>query len=252
MIHSVITLGERMEHYQEDDLTRVKELLRRTGEFIAYFELAESKMMEWQQEIEHQAAHLQIQAQKLEKELLSIHKLFSEAGTTNFRLTAEKALAQGESNLKNIERSCNQFAQNFQQQQEKLKVLTDQSLEKIERHNKQAMNSIATQLSKYDVQHFHRIASESCDHIERVANDAVGKSNKLLKMFQFRSGLFTVLTTILTAFIIVLYLNDESPWEMHHQALNERQAGRLLLQVWPNLTLSEKAKILKHEVIQHG
>jgi len=84
--------------------------------------------------------------------------------------------------------------------------------------------------------------------VERVANDAVSKSNKLLSMFQLRLGLFAVLTTILTSFVIVLYLSDELPWEMHHQAMNERQAGKVLLNAWPKLTQEEKAKILNDDL----
>jgi len=236
-----------MEPYQEDDLVRVKELLQRSGEFIAYFELAETKMMEWRQEIEQQAGLLQSHTNTLQKELASVHELLLQTGTANFRITAEKALAQGEANLKNLERSCNQFTENFQQLQDKLKSLTDKSLEKIDHHTAETIQSIATQLSKYDAQHFHRIASESCDHVERVANDALSKSNKLLDRFQVRFGLFAVITTVLTAFIIVLYLSDEYPWEMHHQAMNERQAGRVLLEAWPSLTQIEKSKILNRE-----
>lgn len=55
-----------------------------------------------------------------------------------------------------------------------------------------------------------------------------------------------MLITILTAFIVVLYLNGELPWEMHHVAQNERQAGRMLLQVWPKLSQEEKTKILAY------
>lgn len=241
-----------MEHYQEDDLVRVKELMGRTGEFIAYFELAETKMMEWRQEIEQQASCLKLHTQKLNDELAAVHTLLSQTGTAHFRMTAEKALAQGEANLKSMERSSTLFTESFQQQQEKLNILTDKSLEKMEQYTTQAIHSIATQLSKYDVQHFHRIATESCDHVERAANDAVAKSNKLLHIFQFRFNLFTVITTVITAFIIVLYLSDEFPWEMHHRAMNERQAGKVLLQAWPNLTQVEKTKILRYETSHNG
>lgn len=241
-----------MEHYQEDDLVRVKELLQRTGEFIAYFELAETKMMDWRQEIEQQASRLELHNQTLHHELSAVHHLLSQAGTENFRATVEKALAQGEAHLKNMERCSALFAEQLQKQQEKLKALTDKSVEKLEQHTTEAMLSIASQLSKYDVQHFHRIATESCDHVERVANNAVTKSNKLLHLFQVRFNLFAVVTTVVTAFIIVLYLSDEFPWEMHHQAMNERQAGKVLLKAWPNLTQLEKAKILSHEVTPNG
>ena len=34
-----------MEHREDKDLARIKEFLRHTGEFIAYFELAETKII---------------------------------------------------------------------------------------------------------------------------------------------------------------------------------------------------------------
>lgn len=241
-----------MEHYQDDDLVRVKELLRHTGEFIAYFELAETKMMEWREEIEQQNDRLLQYTQTLQNELAAFNELLSQSGVTQFRVTAEKALAQGEANLHTLERSCNHFTQNFQQNQEKFNILTEQCIDKIEKYSSKASQTISSQLSKYDVHQFHRIASESCDHVERVANDAVNKSNKLLSMFQLKLGLFTVFTTILTAFVIALYLSDELPWEMHQQAMNERQAGKVLLQAWPNLSQEEKAKILNDEGLRHG
>ena len=67
-----------------------------------------------------------------------------------------------------------------------------------------------------------------------------------------RFSLVAVFTTVLTAFVILLYLNGELPWEMHHKAINERHAGKVLLQAWPNLTLEEKTKILNDDNLQHG
>lgn len=241
-----------MECYQDDDLTRVKELLRHTGEFIAYFELAETKMMEWRDEIGKQSFILQQQTKILNEELILINKLLSQTGITQFHNIAHKTLIQGQTNLELLENSCNQFTKNFLHQQEQLSKLTEICVNKIEKHTTQIGQSIANQLAKYDAHQFHRIASESCDHVERVANNAVKKSHKILSIIQLRLGLFATFITILTAFIMVLYLSDELPWEMHYHALSERQAGQVLLQAWPNLSQKEKAKILNHDGANHG
>ncbi|MDP3269616.1 MAG: hypothetical protein Q8M40_11315 [Legionella sp.] len=230
-----------MEHSQENDLARIHDLLSHTSEFIAYFELAETKMIEWR-------ADIMQQTEVFKNEMLAINKILSAAGTTNFRQITERALNQGEKNLELLERNSNQFMHSIQNQQEHLRQLTEKCIRNIEQHSAHASSLIAAQLAKYDVHQFHRIATESCDHVERVANDAVSKSNKFLSMFQLRLGLFAVLTTILTSFVIVLYLSDELPWEMHHQAMNERQAGKVLLNAWPKLTQEEKAKILKDDL----
>jgi hypothetical protein len=134
----------------------------------------------------------------------------------------------------------------LQQQQESISLLTDKSLAQINQHRDQLIQHLHKQLSPYAPDQFQRIAHESCELVKQSANDAVNKSNKLLHSFQLRFNFFAVLITILTAFIVVLYLNGELPWEMHHVAKNERQAGRMLLQVWPKLSQEEKTKILTY------
>lgn len=240
------------QHSHDDDLNRIKELLRHTGEFIAYFELAETKMLDWRIEIEQQAARLGQQAHTLHNELSSVSELLSEAGTSRFRVLAEKALSQGEMHLHLLERKCEQLTLNVQQHQERLSSLTENCLEKIDKHVTQATQNIANQLSKYDVHQFNRIASESCDHVEQAAQDAIYKSHKLLNNFHWKSSFFAIVLTVLTTFIIVLYLSDELPWEIHEQAMNERQAGKVLLQAWPNLSQEEKTKILNDERFKNG
>ncbi len=178
-----------MEHFQEEDLTRIKSLLQNTSEFIAYFELAEAKMGQWQQAIAQQSSHLQ-------------------------------------------------------QQLEEFKLLTGQSLTKLDEHEREVKQNISDYLSQYDLHQFQHVANESCEQVKKTAQDAISKSQKLLHTFQIRFNFFAVLTTILTAFIMVLYLNGELPWEMHHQAKNEREAGKVLLQIWPKLSQEEKNKIL--------
>lgn len=180
-----------MGHDLEENWTRISELLPHISEFIAYFEVAETKMQEWRQDIEAQALRLE-------------------------------------------------------QQQALLKTLTERALIQIEQHRDQAIHNINRQLGQYDADMFQKVAYESCEQVQRAALDAVTKSNNLLKMFQIRLNFYAVFTTIITAFIIVLYLNGELPWEMHHKANNERQAGKVLLQAWPKLSKEEKNKILSY------
>lgn len=236
-----------MEQMKEEDLKRIKQLLEKTGEFVAYLELADTKMMEWKQDIDHHAIELNTIAKSLNEEFNTLKELLNQTGVSTFRLMVEKALVHNHAYLEKMDKSYIQFNQNIQLQQDKFKQLAQQCVEKIEHHSASAMQQVSTHLSRYDVHHFHRIANESCDHVERVAQNAVKKSSRLLQLFQLRFGIFTAITSIITAFIIVLYLSDELPWEMHRDALNERRAGQLLLKAWPNLSHNERTKILSHD-----
>ncbi len=227
-----------------DDALRVQTLLRHTAEFMAYFELVENNMMNWQEKMAQHAEQLQQHILRQNQELSKINQLLSAQGMSDFRNMAEKALTQGKAQMMTMERVSSQFLHNAQQQQEHLFVLREQCLEQISHHTTRSSELIAQHVAKYDAHQFHRIANESCDHVARVAQDTIAKSSKLLGIFQLRSGFFAVCLTIITAFVITLYLSDELPWEMHHQAMNERQAGKVLLQAWPKLTQEEKSKIL--------
>jgi len=234
-----------MDQFQEENLLRVQELLKPAGEFIAYFELAETKMMEWCNEIDQQSFFLQNQSHTISNQLQSMHDLLSNTG-------AENALKQQENSLKNLELSCKLFREELQLQQAQIKQLTQTAIEKIDHHSQVSLQNMTTLLAKYDVHQFHRIASESCDHVERTANHAVHKTNKLFKKFQLRLGIFLLFSTLLTSFSIALFLSDELPWEMHHQASKERQAGKLLLQAWSSLDQLEKNKILHSQATRNG
>lgn len=235
-----------------EDILHIQHLLRRTGEFIAYFERVEDKMASWQEAIEQQAAQISETKQSLYDELAAVNSMLQEIGLPNFRVLSEKIQNQGEIHLNILEQACRQFDSNLLEQLDKLDILTENCISKIEQHGLHTLQNMETQLAKYNVSQFHRIASESCYTVERAANDAISKSNQLLHRFRFRYGFFAVFMTFITAFVIVLYLNDELPWEMHHHAMNERQAGKVLMQAWPNLSKDEKEKILSNSGLKYG
>lgn len=241
-----------MEHVQDQDLTKIRELLRHAGEFIAYFELAETKMAEWRQDIEIQAQiqqqRAQQQLQQLHNELEALQEVLTQAGLARLRISAEQALKQGETHMALLQKTCQQLLKDSNHQQTELEKMVQQSLIRIEQHASLAITKIDSQLVEYDVQHFRRITNESCEHVEKAAQDAVIKSSHLLKTVQWRSAAFALLTTILTAFAIGLYVSNEMPWEIHQHAMNEREAGKALIKAWPTLSQQEKAKILSHEM----
>lgn len=241
-----------MEQDDKEDIAHIRDLLRHTSEFIAYFEVAEQKMEEWRAHLEEQTAHLEQQRRIINNELASINSTLSDAGVTRFRITAEHILLQGEAHLKALENNSLRFMQQLEEQQQQTQLVTKQCIEKIEQHTLTAMATLKEELAQYDTAQFHRIANESCDHVERIANAAVSKSKKLIGVFQLRYSLFAVFTTIITAFILGLYLSDEFPWETHHQAMNERHAGKILLDAWPHLSKEEKAKIVHDDRYKDG
>jgi hypothetical protein len=234
----------------DKDIDKLKELLRHTGEFIAYFELAESKMIAWRQDLERQS---QLQEQKTAQQLQALHseldalqEVLTQAGLARFRLRSEEALKQGEAHVVALTNAGQQLQADITIQYSEFKQLMTKNLAQLAEYTEQALLRIENQLAKYDVDHFHRIANESCELVEKVALSSMHKSAGLLRNFQWRSITLALITTLITSFAIGLYINNEMPWEIHKQAMNEREAGRALIKAWPSLSEEEQHKIINN------
>lgn len=233
---------------QEQELLRVKELLRHTGEFIAYFELVETKMIEWRTEIEEQARshqqHSQQELQNIRNELDALQEVLTHAGLARFRLAADKALQQGAEHLELLKHTSHDLLDKIALKHTAINDLIEKSLGRIDQHIEKGIQQIEQSLSQYDAKQFRLIAHESCDQVERVASKAVMQSSNLVNSFQWRVASVTLITSLITVLTFALYMNNELPWETHRHAVNERHAGKALMKAWPGLTEEEKNKIL--------
>ncbi|MDP1603481.1 MAG: hypothetical protein Q8M03_09480 [Legionella sp.] len=237
-----------MENLHDKDINKLKELLRHTGEFIAYFELAESKMIAWRQDIERQS---QLQEQKIAQQLQTLHseldalqEVLTEGGLARYKRHSEEVLKQNQAHVATIQKTGQQLLGDINVQYSEFKQTMTKNLAQIEDYTEQALLRIENQLTKYDIGDFHRIACESCEQVEKVALNTIHKSSGLLRNFQWRSIALALITTLIASFAIGLYINNEMPWEIHKQVMNEREAGRALIKAWPDLSEQEQHKII--------
>lgn len=229
-----------MGHFHDEEMSRLRELLRHAGEFIAYFELAESKMMNWRQEIEQkyqaQEQYVARQFQSLRVELQSLQNLLSETGLARLRTSSEDILKQGESHINLLKATGNQLIGGMAEQQYAFRQLSMDCLDALDQ-----------QLASHSTQALQRIAADTCEQVEKTAVHTLQRSTSLWQRVQWRSTILALVTTVFTIFSIGLYINNELPWEIHRRAINEREAGKALLKAWPILSQEEKNKIMRRD-----
>ena len=237
-----------MKHINEQDVTRLKELLHRTGEFIAYFEVSEAKMIEWRQDIEHQAAVQQKQFEQqshfLQNELNSLQEILTQLELTRFQSTTENTLNQGKEYLLAVKKTEQQLMRQMNHHQRELTTLTQHAIAQIIQHGSNTVALIEEKLSQYDLLRSSRSTTETCEQIEQSTQTAFLNNRKLLHSFHWHSIALALFTTLISAFSIGLYISDEYPWEVHQQVQNERGAGKMLMNAWSTLSQQERAKIL--------
>ncbi len=97
----------------EQELARLTELMRQTGEFIAYFELADTKMIEWRQNLENQASVQQTLLHQIKMHQQELIHLTQQA-------------------ISNIEQQGSQAINNIEQSAQNTIVKSEKSLSKYQ------------------------------------------------------------------------------------------------------------------------
>ena len=245
-----------MKELSDQEVQQLKDLLRHASEFIAYFELAETKLVAWryqqQEAFETQQKRFDQQQQGIMNDVETIKEILSEAGIARLKTQLNETITVFETKMAGFETFHQSLSDAFAQEKQGLAKAVGQFKNELEAQCQLTVNKIESQLSHYDVDHFRRVASESCDQVEQVAQKAVQTSSKVMRHFQWRTASLVLITTFVTSLVFGLYISDELPWEIHQHAMNEREAGKILIRAWPTLTHKERERILTHDVKHLG
>jgi len=180
-------------------------------------------------------------------QITAFEELLTQAGVARFRVQLDAMLEDNNKQIQNLQSVCETLETRFSEERQIHADFVSNATRTLEEHCEKAIKKINTQLAQYDADHFRRTASDSCEQVEKVAQNAIGKSNKALKTLQWRQVGLAIVASVITAFTIGLYVSDEWPWELHQQAMNERDAGKLLMKVWPQLSTEDKHKIIGYD-----
>lgn len=234
---------------QTEDQLRLKELLRRTGEFIAYFEIAEGKMISWKNNIESSLAdhkhQIEQQLDAVKAQSDAMNETMTEVGAARWRIAAEKALSEGGQHREAIKHLSDKFLRQCQQERQLLNQIAKKNIDEIQKTEALITLKINNVIKRLNLKELRDLAEQSRDLIEESAHTAVSQHQKLLKQFRLKSMALLFSVVLFTSIGMGLYLNDEMPWEIHKHAKQERMAGKALINAWPGLTQEVKDKIAK-------
>lgn len=233
-----------------EDLDRIKNMQRQMGEFIAYFEVAQNKMVEWRKEvnetIEQHQHHVHTQIKEIHDVVDEIRELTDAAGLARIKYTAEQVVKQGQENVETLERVGQAQLEALQQNNEQLKKLAKKSFDRVDRALNYMVQSISQSLSSVRIGDFKRLTDKSRESIEEISVSTVNRLRDMVKWFHWKNLAMACGITMIVSLTIGLYLNDEMPWEIHKQVVVQRNAGQALLSAWPKLSELEKDRIMKH------
>lgn len=239
---------EGIESVQQD--VQLKQLSKRWAMLIAQSEVAQEKMERWQKEaselIDAQQVRLESQLAAINKQSNAMEAFMTDAGAARFRLAAEQSLQQGQQHIKAIEVLFQEQQSNFEKQQKKLDETVATHMSEMKNAESRVSKKIQNFLAELNVKEMRELADTSRIAIEQTSSDAILKSSKLLRGFNWKHFAFVITVVAFNTLILTMYINDEMPWETHQHAIQERLAGQTLLKAWPTLPDDAKQHILSY------
>lgn len=118
--------------------------------------------------------------------------------------------------------------------------------ERWERASNYLLKQTAEISQTLDPENFKRVSQQSCRQIEKSASRAISTLQQFSKQMAWKNLLMVTVAAITASIFSSWYLTDQYPWETHRSNVEERQAGKALIQAWPNLDHASKAQISRY------
>ena len=237
-------------NFGESNAESLREMVKRMAEFIAYFEIAESRTQEWQrttlENIETHQTIIRAQLMEIRETVSDFESLMTEAGVARWRLSAENALQQGRDHVKALETASQQHLEKLSQHHELYETLAKKSFDRLDRASAYTIKNISDAVSTFRLTDFQKLAEQSIEVVEATSTQAISDLHKTGRRFHWKNSLLAAGIAMFATITIGLYLNDEFPWEAHQHVVTERHYGAALMNAWPALTENERQKIIQH------
>jgi hypothetical protein len=223
---------------EEKEITQLRNVLYKFGDFIALFEKAQEKLALWSKLIEEK----QLIHERLVKERISelnqllddMRGIMSEAGAARWRVAAEEALKAGQAHLCSLQQVNEEYLQYSKESCDRLDQATTWSVKEITRA-----------ISAFDLEQLHLLTTESCHEIKKTSHIAISNISSMMKWLQWKNVGIVFLITLTAMMINGLYLNNEWPWEAHEQVMAQRRLAAAVVTAWPELSKADQQCILR-------
>lgn len=232
------------------DLHKLREGLRQAGQFIANHEEAFNKLKEQQHHLEaliksQHTAHYQ-QLQEITQTVEDFRNILTEAGIARWRIAAEQNLKQGQEHLETLQEISEQQLKKLETEMIVFTEFAKESYDRLDQSTHYTVKNMAETLNTFRISDFQRLTDESIQKVSDTTQSAIEYFRRLVRRFYWRNFAWSLAISVLVMVGTGLYINDEFPWEMHKNVVEQRHAGQTLLKAWPILTHTEQQKILAY------
>ena len=222
-------------------------ITRRIAELIASYEIAVDKMIirekEIQDRLQRNEYFINEQIDKVNALLADFREVMTEAGAARWRISAENVLRQGKDHVKTLQDTAAD-----------IKKTLKENCDKFDRVSAGTVKTVNEAVASFRISDFKELTEKSCIQVKEAATGIIGHVTEVIKWFHWKNLAMAFGLSLMIAVIMGLYINDEWPWEMHANIVQQRAAGRALINAWPHLNKNDQQYLAERiiKVTQDG
>ncbi len=91
-----------------------------------------------------------------------------------------------------------------------------------------------------------KITEEKYHELQRQRTFNMHKLQKIMASLYWKNILTTLIVTFVVTSVISLYVDNVWPWQAHNQIVKQREAGKILLDAWPQLPHTDQEMIIQN------
>ncbi|HEV2613490.1 MAG TPA: hypothetical protein VGV92_02145 [Gammaproteobacteria bacterium] len=226
----------------ENNATEVvsgKTVLQRMADLIANAEFSLQTSKNSQKDIE---ASLQEKTKLLDQHLRNIssdirhfREMMTRAGAQQLREETEKLSQEGKKEAKLLENTYRTT-----------KAAIATQCVQLNKASMSTVKNVSQLVSSVRKNHLKKLTEERLGELQQNCETSLQKVHRMVTSLHWRNLVMAVLITVLVATIVSLYVDNAWPWQAHQQILKQREAGKILLNSWQQLSHSDQELIIQN------
>lgn len=195
----------------------------------------ENNTAEIEEKLREKAKQLDHHIRNISSDIHHFREMLARTETQQLRAETEKLSQQGKQEIKLLE---NIFRNT------KTTIAT-QCLQ-LNKASMTTVKNVSQLVSSVRKTHLKKITEERLHEMQKNCVSSSQKIHRSIASLHWRNLVMVVLVTLLVASIVSLYVDNAWPWQAHQQILKQREAGKILLNSWQQLSHSDQELIIQN------
>jgi hypothetical protein len=161
--------------------------------------------------------------------------MMTRAGAQQLREETEKLSQEGKQEVKLLENTY-----------KKTKMAIASQCVQLNKASMSTVKNVSQLVSSVRKNHLKKLTEERLGELQQNCETSSQKIHRLISSLHWRNLVMAVLITMLVSTIVSLYVDTAWPWQAHEQVLKQREAGKILLNSWQQLSHNDQDLIIQN------